>query len=504
MDGIAKQRSFRWAKIALFAGLCLYTALFLYHGSRLALFPYDVDNSEGLLLYQAMRIAEGGFLYRPLDDPPHMVDNYPPVYPMLCALGVAVTGPSFFWPRLISLLATLATAAMLGYWTYLRVHRRDAAWLSALVYLSFYHVYSWGALARVDAVGAAFAIAALVWFERSRARRMEAWAEFPIVATILVLLALFTKQSLFAAPLAILCALSFCIGRVAALRFVGVLAASGIFLFGVMLLLSQGEAFNHLAIYNVNAFFWRDVWLNFHHWFTLYTVWGCAPLAVWLFDRPSRDSDSPTTSPLLFWFCWFALGEALLVGKIGSAPNYFMILTAASSVGVGMIFGRIHAWLDEASGDPRARAAFSFLLAAGYLQLAATVHWPHTGIVFAHTPTVAEARAGEFMDRELRRVEGPVFSDLCGLALRAGHAPVYDPFICTQLVRERKWDHGDFIQQVREGKFERILLHFDLSLDWDRRRFSDELIFAMRDRYTLDRQAGRYFLYRPITPYPNP
>ncbi|MBI1387396.1 MAG: hypothetical protein GC154_02990 [bacterium] len=474
VNAAAEPRGLIAMRAALWAGCVLYALLFVYHGVRVAAYPYDLDNSEGFLLYQSMRLAHGEFLYPTLGgDPPWLVDNYPPLYPLAGALGVKLFGPSLQWLRFISLASTIGAAALLGVWAYLKTRVRSAGWMAALVYLSFYHVYNWGALARVDALGGLFAIAALVWFE---------WRGGWKMAALFCLLALFTKQSLIAAPAAIALSLFFQNRRKAA-SFIASLMVSGAMLLGLMLLASSGRAWIHLVSYNVNAFYWLDVWLNFRHWFMFYTVWGAAPLALLIvFGR----------ADVSFWFTLFAIGEALLCGKIGSAPNYFLSLAASASLGTGLLYG----WL--ARGGDSNRTGMVLFVVAGLLQLAATIHWPHTPLDFAATPGRSDAQAGRLAVEYLKQVEGPVYAELAGLGVAAGHPPVMMSFICTQLAHEGIWNPEPMLERIRERRFAAIALQFNLaSPEWDRRRFLESAIAAMRENYSLARQVGPWFIYRP-------
>ncbi len=485
----------RWLQAAAIGGCALYMLLFLYHGLCLVLFPFDVDNSEAYLVYQGQRLAEGSFLYKPLNQEPYLVDNYPPLYPMLLALGFEITGPNFHWPRALSLAATVLTAALLGFWTCRRTRNPAASWLAGLLYLSFYHVYDWGALARVDAVGVALALAGLVLFEARRS-----WK----AALPLFVLALFTRQTLLAAPLAVAATLAGTSQRKNTLYFLGGLAGGTAALYLAILGLSSGEAWNHLVIYNANEFRWSDVWVYLRQWLVLYTVWGCAPLVI-LFseypvsEHPGRTNRDAFRTPLLFWFTLFALGEAVLCGKIGSAPNYLLSLVAATAVGMGTIYHRARDGDSGTAGmNPSSISVpFVFLMAAFVLQLGATWHWPHR-MDFSYTPTRADAQAGRMLQNELRRTPGPILSDRAGVALMADHPPVFEPFIGTQLVRQGLWDQSPLLARVQAGAFQRVILQFNLEDDnWDHERFTPELIAALRGRYTRTRVLGPYRIYEP-------
>ena len=480
-----------------FAGCGLYALLFLYHGTALLLYPFDVDNSEAYLVYQGARLAQGEFLYPSLDEFPYLVDNYPPFYPLLEAVGFLFTGPNFHWPRFLSLAAACLTALLVGWWTFLRTNNRMAALLSGMVFLSFYHVYDWCALARVDTVGLCLSLCGVVVFERTRSWK---WA-IPWL-----LLAVFTKQSLFAAPLAVFFVL-FASNRNEAFRYLAALAiGTGIF-FSILFVLSNGRVVNHLFFYNANAYRLNDLFYYVRYWLIFYTVWGSIPVLTLFFEGkwaflPSNRIDEKSISPLLFWYTLFAIVEAALCGKIGSAPNYLLSLVAATAVGLGSLYGHIIALYNSQKND-NTRAVFLFFLAAGLFQLGATAHWPNSGrnlhpspTDWSYTPSKVDTHAGIKLKQMLETTDGPVFTDRAGVALMAGHAPVCQPFICTQLSNDGRWDQENLLARIAAGQFPIAVLHFDLSdPHWDRERFTAEMIESLRAQYILDRRLGPYFLY---------
>ncbi len=470
----------------LLAGWGLYAVLYGYHGTRLVQFPFDQDNSEAYLVYQGQRLAQGEMLYAPLEEEPYLVDNYPPVYPLLLAAEFIFTGPNFHWPRLLSFLSSLGIACCAGFITYYYTRERLSAVFSAIVFLSFYHVYDWGAYARVDSVGCLFAVLGLTVFIYTRDWRIPLG---------LCLLALFTRQTFFAAPLAIFFSL-YPQSKKQAITFLLSLILLSLILFSLLLLLSQGRALNHLILYNQNEITAQNL-LNFlRHWVFLYTIFGCVPLGILFAHRESRDYPYQHVTPLA-WFSLFAFGEALFSGKVGAAPNYFFSLVTASAAGVGIVFSYILEYGKEATN--RGKHLLAMVLIAGFVfQWFNTWHWPNTSQAFAYTPTREDTQSGRYVQRILQETAGPVLSDLAGTALMAGHPPIYEPFICTQLHLQGLWDEDTLLARIREREFTYVVLRFDLEEEnIDRERFSQAMIDTLREHYSLQRQIGRYYLYQP-------
>lgn len=472
--------------IALLLWTALYACLFLYHALQLVLYPYDVDNSEGYLLYQGMRLVSGEFLYPPLQHEPWLVDNYPPLYPLLAGLGTLITGPAFFWPRLLSTLAVLMTAILVSGWSYLITRNRMASVFSGLAFLSFYHVYDWGALARVDSLGICLALAATVLFACK-----QRW----LPAAVLLLLALLTRQTLFAAFIAIVAVLYQQQHKKDALRFIMVSAGGFILVFILLNIFTSGRAFMHLVTYNANEFRLSDVWVYTRHWVFLYPVWGAIPLLILAVFHKTAKLDTPYC--LLFWFTIGAIAEALLCGKIGSAPNYLLSLVCATSVGVGVLWYAFFKQSNEIqSGNAFLKQAPLLLfLIASLFQSANAWHWPYARD-WALTPSTAYTTQGKAVENALRRAEGPVIADRAGIPLVAGHPPVFQPFILTQLARQNIFDQQPLLDSITAQRYPSLLLHFDLAdPGWDRERFSLEMITTLRQTYRLERNIGPYYLY---------
>jgi len=150
---------------ARLADVWLLTAVvgILVFGIYALWFPSYIDYAEGPLCDQARRLLEGHMLYRAdLAQPPYTVDNYPPLYPLVVASLVRVSGLSLLCAgRLVSLLAAVAATALIA-----RLARRDGddratGRLAAALFLSHFFVVEWAIVARVDVLALALSLGAL-------------------------------------------------------------------------------------------------------------------------------------------------------------------------------------------------------------------------------------------------------------------------------------------------------------------------------------------------------
>ncbi len=159
-------------------------------------YPYPLDYGEGPLLAQARLLARGTLPYRDVRE--HLtVANYPPLYPALVAAAMRLgAGTGFAAGRAVSALATLASGVLVFLVVRALGARRPAAFLAALFWLAQRWVYLWGALHRVDALALALTLLGLLLVIRAHGRGGA------LLAAPVFLLALFTRQTLIAAPLA--------------------------------------------------------------------------------------------------------------------------------------------------------------------------------------------------------------------------------------------------------------------------------------------------------------
>jgi hypothetical protein len=158
----------------LFAlGLAAGVALFLDVAVKTLFYPHEVIVSEGAVGLAVQSIREGVPLYDPVrwTAEPFVIVHYTPLYYLTTALVGKILGPSnttlglfFFEGRLVSILATLATALVAGLIARRATGRIGPALVAGGLWLSFYQVVFWGTTQRVDALGILFeAIGVLVF-----------------------------------------------------------------------------------------------------------------------------------------------------------------------------------------------------------------------------------------------------------------------------------------------------------------------------------------------------
>lgn len=161
--------------------------------------PYDLDSFEGILFLPAMLIASGQPIYGAdvVLREPFMFATYGPLYYTLLGFLLKFTGVTFLPGRLISLLATAATALVI----YRAVRREQvgiaAATVAVAVFLVMPPAWVFGAIQRVDALGVLLAVLAVV-ISFSSAKR-----SYLLLAGGAAALAFLTKPTLIAAGVSV-------------------------------------------------------------------------------------------------------------------------------------------------------------------------------------------------------------------------------------------------------------------------------------------------------------
>lgn len=141
-----------WAHRLLSLSTVVMVLLFLFTALRRLRYPFSFDQIEGGLVTTVWRVSHGLPIYsKPsLDFVPYL---YAPVYPGLCAWVSRFTGDGYVSLRLVSILATLATMAVICLFVRRETGLTWAGLVSAGVYAACYRpLQGWMDYGRVDSL----------------------------------------------------------------------------------------------------------------------------------------------------------------------------------------------------------------------------------------------------------------------------------------------------------------------------------------------------------------
>lgn len=323
----------RWLLTGATAGAgSLFIAISLYRAVQVGLLHFDALGPlalENPVIAAIMLLQRGFNLYAPAvnEDVPFYIQMYPPAYYYVVAALPEWPGAPYRVGRLVSGFFMIAAAS-----TVFAVARRrehlPIAFVLVAFFLSVYPVANNTLLARQDPMALFFAAASMVALLVGRHRRRAV-----ILSATLAVIALASKQSYIAAPLAAMVYLGFTDRR--GLRvYVSVLLTLGA-AFLVAAHLAWGEGFWWSTIATLPA----DFRPEFYRWHTrrmasqaTYLVFAALVLALVVRGRVDAHRRStgawPGDLPLLYLAMAGAVW-AVSLPKDGSSLNYFFEPTLA-------------------------------------------------------------------------------------------------------------------------------------------------------------------------------
>jgi hypothetical protein len=469
----------------------LQVLIFVLHAYRTLTFPYQLDYGEGPILQIAVRVARGEAMYPPIDQPPYVIASYEPLYYLLCALGVKITGPGFLFGRLVSLVSTLAVALCAALIVWRATKHRVACCLAAGLILSMPHVMVWSTLMRIDLPAIGLAVVGFCLFT----------AEHRVSGIPLFALGVFTRRTNVAAMGAAFVGDAEKRGWRPAVRAFAVQAALIVLLMGGAVLVTRGGMYHQLAVHTASslgkAWSWQQLWsliwyplLAYPAYFAI-TVLG----AIWCAVRRERR--------LLFVYFAFACVIFLTGGRIGSAHNYLvepMVMGA-------MMFGMM--WADLSRRGPGLPAAALMAIGGALaIQMVWTDSGGHLSYSISLSQEEANAGASEYVVARIRETPGEALCQDTGLAVLAGKPEALMPFEFTQIARRRALDPTPVFRKVREGGYPLIIMRFNPfdpheqelhrpGEDWRAGRWPDGLIDGVMASYRLEQKVGPFFIFVP-------
>jgi hypothetical protein len=463
--------------------MIVYLVVLLLSNSVQMVQPVERMYGESLVLEQARRVATGEPLYPPQVDVPLTVTAYTPLYYLVVGnLQRLVGDGTYTVGRTVSAAAMFGSAALVAWCVRSAAGRWWPALLAAGLFLTQnLTALLWGPAHRVDALALCLSLLGLAL---ASARRIPA-------AALVFVLAVLTKQTYVAAPVAVAVALWPC--RRALFTFVSVFAG-GLLIAGV----ASAAVFGPWIA-------WHTVAANANPWDFEYFAAQLAAflqvnalplcLAAGVFAIPERPGER-------MWRVYFVVCctvSLATIGKLGASSNYWLELTAAITVLIGMYAGRLAA-------DPRMRAPYGAAPFAGLLLASLLIALPAYQLTASDSLALHFVPPGGFVASQAEAAQsvatepGDVLTDDPALALRAGKRIQFEFIIFTLLAHQGAWDERPILDAIRERRFGLVVLTQSLDAPVRRMidaRWSENVRQALLEAYELDGQYWGYYMYRP-------
>jgi hypothetical protein len=503
-----------FAALALFAALTPLAVGFIRYIAVLRgsiFYPYGLDYGEGVVWAQ-MREMVAGQAYGPVDVFPSLIFHYPPIYHLLtAALARALEMDELATGRLLSAVATLATAAMIGGTANDLVKKQGRyrhSWvcglIAGLLVLSMMPILHWSRFMRVDMLALFFSFTGVYLGIHALLR-----PRLIHLAAVCFVAAIFTKQTSIAAPIAVFGSL-FILNRRTAIAGVSTsLLLAGVLLIAIIQYYGVGFL-SHILLYNINTVEWNRLhWIGgmfSHHalfiTIALYAIATSVRGAVhkgrdgYVDGGKRQAAGHETDRALIIVLVFFMLSTMMLltIVKLGSSYNYFLewlccialLAGFATRDAVELAFSEDNAKLSMyAIIAPVAIGVQSFML-------------PDTPQDSAMS---SATRRGELdtLVRLVSATEKPVISGDFVLIMRGGKKPVWDPFTFPELAVKGLWDDRPFIERICRHEFG-LFITDDDSEQAVSRGYRPDTASAISSCYPLTRKMAGLTISMPVQP----
>jgi hypothetical protein len=451
--------------LAVVGVLALNALTFLAASWWLIRFPFALDYGEGIVYWQAAHVFDLAEAYHPIDQFPFIVFHYPPVYHVLSRVAALLVGGDLLvGGRFLSWLMAVATTILAGAIASTAVTRREtdadsgagpdmgrvvAAVTAPLLVLQL-ATLDWIPLMRVDITAVFFTLLGLFVF-----LRVESVAG-RLAAAVLFVVALFSKQTMVAAPVAAVVTLALTGSLAQAVALSGVMIVLGVTTLGVLTWSTHGEFVRHVFLYNRNPFVLRQlIDFSLKNVSELGVVAGLAlivPFQMW------RPIDRGQRAKLCLAINFVVAGlVCVTAGKAGAAMNYFLEWNIACCILAAVAVGELlpH-W------SPR-RIELTGLVVLLMLGVFGVAHLPRSATYVTmlrgrDSALNARATAATHALAEIKAVRGPVLSEDMLLLTKAHKDIPWEPAIITQLAATGVFDESPAIARVERRWFDRIVV----------------------------------------------
>lgn len=470
--------------IVLAAIAIMFNSLLFADSIRRALvYQVEFTYGEAGTLYLAQHSET---LYGSMSDAPYIISFYTPLYYLVVGTLTDVFGHPFLVGRTVAVGAAFGAGGLVAKTTSVLDSRSKLAPATAAALFVFSPIVArkFAVYGRVDTLGILFSVAAIYWFvSRTGYTR--------IVGCVgLCLLAGLTKQSLIAAPVAILIAIIWKREWKDALLFIasgGIVAGAVAFL---LVYITDGRAITHLLVYNRAAGFFLE-WgaKQYLRLFVIYAPLGAAVLCTgwWV-----RDEIPPVVGA---YTLVGTLVAAVLLFRRGAALNHTFEALAGATMMVGGVVGketpRPTVWLrgKGESLDP----LVSVVLLLVILQLGL---YGFLGAFVATAPSPAPAEIATA--NVISDADGPVISSDVGIIVRSGvETDLNDPEFTHYLLNRGLWDNDGFVRRIDQQRYSYIVLEIDASDPPSDTFWTDTELEAIRSHYQQVQQRAGYRIYAP-------
>ena len=448
-------------------------------------FSHPGDYGEGPVLAMAERMGGEAVSHEWLDRAPYTLSCYGPGYYWVVGAAAAVSP----WPRtliagrLVSLLATLATAALIGWIVRRHTGRIELALTGALIYLVSPIVHSWATPHRVDPLAVLFATAA---YAAITARRGGV-----VTSAACVVIGSLVKQTVAFCAVPIFLYLLLSARYRAAMTYALVVATGGAAAWFALDRASGGYFLATAIRGNLGSLLpTQGLWAS--HAF-LCTPLATAALLV-IGYRFVRRPAAALGSVYCVGFVLSTLIAAALSAKEGAGASYFLEASSLAALVVGCHGLRV-LWSADERRTLAVLAILALILVAPEVrflrQRGFCLHVEPFGRSLVRSRLKAAPDAGILADGQL-----------VPAVLSAGFTPlVNDPFVFRLLVDQGRIEAAPLVEAMKRGDVPYLVLKQSVATHREHvgrtsQKWPVQILDAFEQHFVLDATGKEVFIYR--------
>ena len=434
------------------------------------------DDADPEILNQAWRLAQGENIYRTIDQPPYVHTAYPPLYFLIVAALLQFTGLNYLPARLVSFLSALAIGWALAKLSRVWTGKISAGLWAALFFFLIPAVLYNTVRTHAQMLAVALSIWSFVFFLRGQ------FLPTTIISPLLAALAIYTKQTQVALPLAMGIYLLLRHRRWLLPYAITILLA-GLLPFFWLQRITNGYFWRHIVELNALSYNPLDIApILIHHAGPIFLFIG---LAVVILRRRIRER---RLEPIDFYFASAFVVTLLTLGRLGAHTQYVVECCA-----VTLLF------LLRTSGLCAMRGRDALLCGQICLLL---LYTPLYVILEEGRFGMASHRAAEKLYPLLKTERGPILSQQGSFALFGSGALYIQLAHFAALARTGLWDESRLQREIESRKFVWVVTEFPLEEPLQRaddiERFNPPIVEALRKNYRRQEVILPYYLYRPL------
>lgn len=476
-------------------------------------YKYGLDYGEGIVWQQALLIP-GPRMYGDITQSPFIVFHYPPVYHLVVRILAAAGFDMLTAGRWVSLVSAFVISAVVARLAFLAVPhsiglraKQTGAVIAALTVFCYEPVVQWSVLMRVDMLAIAIGFVAVLLAVTSPGRPLRLY-----VAAFLFLLAMFTKQTAIAAPLATF-PVMLIIDRRRTLLAAAAVLVTGVGLLFLLNEITAGGFIRHIILYNLNRYDFSAV-INglISQWYQaifllvallgLHSIWrGLRRPQSWTsFENDLADNIATRTALVITLYLAITTGMLATIGKSGASNNYLIEGMCVWSVLIGVCIAYavqpVFEYCTATAAAPRQAAHTLFAISVGAI-LAVQMTILPTSTPEYHNLTPSYVAAMDTLASRIANTQKPVLSDDMVLLLRAGKDVQWEPAIFAELASEGTWDERLIVNQIDAHRFGMIITTGVAGTPLFDSRFTPAVRNAITSAYPRTQTIARRIIHLP-------